>query len=95
MPAARENLDTFMVVTVGMLLVILVFVLILLLQAWFYSAQTEEYTRKVIEPRNEQLASAIADQQTRLHSYRWIDQENGVVGIPVERAMEKVVREGL
>jgi len=28
-----------------------------------------------------------------LHSYRWIDQPNGVVGIPIERAMELVVRE--
>ena len=95
MAAAKENLDTGLIITIGILLVVLVFVLILLVQGWFYQAQTEEHVRKVIEPRAEELASAVAEQQEALHSYRVVDQEQGMVAIPIERAMELVVREGL
>ena len=95
MAAAKENLDTGMILTVGILLTVLVLVMILLVQGWFYKAQTDEYVRKVIEPRSEELASAVAEQQEALHSYRVIDAEQGTVAVPIERAMELVVREGL
>lgn len=32
-------------------------------------------------------------QVTEINTYRWIDQENGVVGIPIEKAMETTARE--
>lgn len=95
MPAARENLDTPLIITIGVLLVILTFVLILLLQAWFFQAQGEEYDRKVTSQRSEELATLVAAQEETLHSYRWIDKDKGVVGIPIDRAMDIIVREGL
>jgi len=95
MTAAKDNLDTGLIVTIGVLLVVLTFALILLLQGWFYQAQTDEYARKVIAPRSEPLASALAAMQESLHSYRILDAAEGRVAIPIERAMELVVREGL
>ncbi len=95
MPAAKDNLDTGVIATIGILLVILVFALILLVQGWFYKAQADEYVRKVVEPRSAELASAVADQQDALHRYRLLDEASGKVAIPIERAMELVVREGL
>ena len=95
MPAARENLDTPLIVTIGVLLVILTFVLILLLQAWFFQAQGQEYDRKVVNQRNEELATLVAAQEESLHSYRWVDKDKGVVGIPIENAMAAIAREGL
>jgi sensor histidine kinase regulating citrate/malate metabolism len=95
MAAAKENLDNGLILTIGILLVVLTFVLILLVQGWFYKAQTEERVRKVIEPRSEELASVVAQQQETLHSYKVMDTEKGTVAIPIERAMELVVREGL
>ena len=95
MAAAKENLDTGLIITIGVLFFVLVVVLILLVQAWFFQAQTAEYVRKIIEPRAEELASATAEQQESLHSYRVVDPEAGTVAIPIERAMELVVREGL
>jgi hypothetical protein len=95
MTAARENLDTPLIITVGVLLVVVTFVLILLLQAGFYRAETAENTRKVVEPRSEELASLRAAQETDLHAYRWVDKEKGHVAIPIERAMAEIVREGL
>jgi hypothetical protein len=93
MAAAKEDLNTPLIVTIGVLFVILTFVLIILLQAYFYRAQAAEYQRKVIEPRAEGLAGALAEQRTQLESYRWIDREQGIVEIPIERAMELTLRE--
>jgi hypothetical protein len=69
-------------------------VLIVLLQAYFYEAQRREHYTKVIAQPSEELATAIAQQEQNLRGYRWIDQEKGIVGIPIERAMELVTREG-
>jgi nitrate reductase NapE component len=34
-------------------------------------------------------------EQTRLNSYGWVDQERGIVHIPIERAMDMLVQKGL
>jgi hypothetical protein len=95
MVAAKEDLNLPMIVTVGILFLILLFVLILLLQAYFFEVQRGEYYDKVVAPRSEFLAAAIADQEARLREYAWIDEDAGVVAIPIERAMDLLVREGV
>jgi len=95
MAAAKDNLDNGLILTIGVLLVVLVFAIVLLLQGWFYKAQHEEHLRKVVQPRSEELAGAIAAQQDALHRYRLLDAEAGRVAVPIERAMQIVVREGL
>ncbi|MFO7652219.1 MAG: hypothetical protein R6X25_00170 [Candidatus Krumholzibacteriia bacterium] len=95
MATAKEDLNLPMILTIGILFVVLVFVLILLLQSYFYEVERSEYYTKIVAPRSESLASALADQQQKLRGYRWVDQTDGVVGIPIERAMALVVREGV
>jgi hypothetical protein len=95
MAAAKDELNLPLIVTIGILFVILLFVLILLMQAYFFEQQREEFIVKVVEPRSDALVSALADQEAKLNNYRWIDQQKGVVGIPIESAMELVVREGV
>ncbi len=36
-----------------------------------------------------------AEQRAQLHSYGWIDKANGVVHIPIERAMALTLQRGL
>lgn len=51
--------------------------------------QAAEHLR--VEPINRLIAlRAAADK--RLHSYGWVDQKAGIVHIPIERAMQLVVR---
>jgi hypothetical protein len=95
MAAAKEDIHTPLVFTIGTVFVILLFALILLLQAYFHRAQRQEYQTKVVIPRIEALDSSLAEQEQDLHSYRWIDRQSGVVGIPIARAVELVVAEGL
>ena len=93
MTAHREDIDTPLIVVVGILFAILTFVVIVLLQAWFYRIQAEEHHAKNVAPRSDELTRAVADQEADLHRYRWLDRDEGLVGIPIERAMELVVRE--
>lgn len=41
------------------------------------------------------LAAFQAQEQVQLNSYAWVNQTSGIVRIPVEQAMEMVLRKGL
>ncbi len=39
------------------------------------------------------MALALAEQRDKLdQGYRWVDKENGVVGLPMERAKELLIQ---
>jgi hypothetical protein len=44
---------------------------------------------------HQELSDYCRVQQQNLTSYGWVDQQNGVVQIPVDRAMELVLEQGL
>lgn len=41
------------------------------------------------------LAGFAAAEEKRLHSYGWVDQDAGIVHIPIERALELIAERGL
>jgi hypothetical protein len=82
---------TAMVVVVG---TVLTFVVVVFLQAVFYRAETAEYERKIVNEPPKKLRSVRAEQGAVLNDYRWVDRENGVVAIPIERAMEIMIERG-
>jgi hypothetical protein len=41
------------------------------------------------------LAALHAEEDAILDTYGWVDRENGVVRIPIERAMQLIVKQGL
>lgn len=57
-------------------------------------SQVPPAPRLEIKP-SRNLAQQRAAENRLTHHYRWIDKEEGVVQIPVERAMELVADEGL
>lgn len=42
-----------------------------------------------------ELAELRDDEETRLHSYGWVDRQAGVIHMPIERAMELTLERGL
>jgi hypothetical protein len=40
------------------------------------------------------LAQLRAEKEEELNSYYWIDKQNGVVHIPIDQAMQKIVKNG-
>jgi len=77
----------------GGLGLVLVLVGAVWIQAYYLYLERGELTEKVIEVRVPEREGHDAAQQELLEGYRWIDQENGVVGLPIDRAMELVAAE--
>lgn len=78
---------------VGIVFAIVLFVVVVLLQAFFYRAEQEENVRKVVAVAPQELLQLRAQQQELLHSYKVVDQQKGVVAIPIDLAMKLVVQE--
>lgn len=79
---------------VGIISAILLFVIIVVLQAYFYGAEQTELEKKVFTQPNQALQQLNASQLEMISSYGWVSQPDGVVRIPIERAMELVAAEG-
>ena len=78
---------------IGLVGAVLLFVIIVGLQALFYSMEQREMAKKVYSQPYQALQQLDADQLERLNSYGWVNQSKGVVHIPIDRAMEMVARE--
>jgi hypothetical protein len=78
---------------VGIISAILLFVIIVVLQAYFYRAEQQELDRKVLTQPYEALQQLDAQQLEQLNSYGWVSQADGTVRIPIDRAMELIAEE--
>ena len=78
---------------VGFVSAILLFVIIVVLQAYFYSAEQRELERKVYTQPYEALQQLDATQLEQINSYGWVSETDGVARIPIDRAMELVASE--
>jgi hypothetical protein len=48
----------------------------------------------LVEP-GRAIKNMRAQEEARLNSYGWIDEENGIIHIPIERAMDILAKQGL
>lgn len=85
-----EPLATVTTLIVGAALVLII---VIGLQALFYKTRDEEVARKAGSGEPQEVALLRAAQREKLASYRWVDKANGLVAIPIERAMEMVEAE--
>ena len=90
---AREEPSASTIIVVGVTGVALLLFIIFGLQALYYNMEETENEAKVVSQAPEEITRLRAEQQEVLNGYRWIDQKNGVIGIPIESAMEQVVKE--
>jgi len=89
MSKADPNAKT--VAFVGIVGAVGVFLVVILLQIVFYRMQEMETARKVLDAGPQELAQIEAQQGAQLTGYAWVDEDNGVARIPIERAMELTV----
>ena len=78
---------------VGIIGAIVLFVLIVLLQTWFYRAEADERFRKIYSQPYQELQRLDNEQRERLTSYGWISEGDGVAHIPIDRAMDLIAGE--
>jgi hypothetical protein len=89
----NDDPDASATIAFGIVGAILVFVIIVALQALFYRTQNEEFKRKMIAQAPEELSRLVAEQRERLGGYRWVNEKVGIAAIPIDRAMELTIRE--
>ena len=78
---------------VGIISAILLFVIIVVLQAYFYGAEKNELERKVWAQPYQALQQLDANQLELLNSYGWVSEAEGSVHVPIERAMDLIAAE--
>jgi len=88
----KSGFNTLAVVASVAAALAFVYALSLFLTGGWLATRNLEYAAKVYEPENTAVSDALAEQQAVLdQDYRWIDKEQGRVGVPIERAVELVV----
>jgi hypothetical protein len=88
-----DDFSTPNLVLIAIVSTVLLLVTVLVLQVLYYGYQSDLDQTKVVDVRNAEADSALAQQRARLTRYAWTDQSAGLVTIPIERAMQLVVRD--
>ncbi len=78
------------IIAIGVLFFV---VLIIFLQVVYLTHENALLADRVSKQVNEKAVATLAAQREKQIGYRWIEQAKGRVGIPIERAMELVVKE--
>jgi hypothetical protein len=91
--AQDDDVKTFTVALVGFVGAIVLVAIVFLLQVVYYRMAADQFKQKDLERPLTELQGALSAQQAKLTQYRWVDQAKGVVAIPIDRAMDLVVRE--
>lgn len=91
---ARQEVNSQLIITVGVISVLLLAVIAIGLEAWFRYEESTEVEAKWASSRNVWLANIRNEQLTSLGNYRWVDQGKQTVAIPIAQAMDLVVRNG-
>jgi len=72
---------------------VLTFAAILGIQVLYYAVANRQHEQKVVDAPTFESDSVIAEQEVKLTRYGWINREKEQVAVPIDRAMELVVRE--
>ncbi len=88
-----DDLDTGKLALLGFVSAITVFAAIVAAQVVYGHFAARELARKEIAVPNVEAEDVLHQQQAKLAQYGWIDRNQGVVAIPIERAMQLVVSE--
>lgn len=91
--AFEDDPDASATVFVGIAGAILLVVIVVALQGLFGQASRSEYGRKVEAEKPVELESLRAAQLEQIGTYRWVDPKQGIVAIPIDRAMELLVEQ--
>ncbi len=87
----QDELRASPIVIVGVVGAVLIFVIIVALTALFLWVEEAEIAEKNAGQPPSNLRLSKNEQQVILTEYRWIDQEKGIVRVPIDRAIELVL----
>lgn len=83
------DLNAAIIWQVGIIVVILTVVMTVYLYGLYLRVENAENARKLYTPRLADVANTKLRQQYEISRYSWVDQDSGLVSIPIELAMAK------
>jgi hypothetical protein len=89
----RSEPRTGLIALLGGAIIAGLVLIILGVQSYYDRVRDQQIFVKQLEPVSEDLKALHAREAADLHSYRYLDRAKGTVRIPIERAMELVIRE--
>ena len=87
-PRHGRDLDIPAIVVVGIVSTLLTVIVVLGAWTWFEHLEARAFERYVEAPAYNELVTQEISQRERLIGYGWVDQERGIVRIPIDRAVE-------
>ncbi len=90
MTTQHDDLSTSRIALVGLIGAIATFAIIVLLQVMYYQYTDQQSLRDQDEPSAE-LAAVVSRQQALLARYAWVNEQQKIAAIPIERAMELTI----
>ncbi len=88
----KSGFDAPAVVLCGLALVIFLYALSLFLQGGFLASRAKVVEAKQVQPANETLQAALAEQRAILAEQpRWLDEQKTQACMPIEDAMARVI----
>lgn len=88
--ASQPTLSNYTLSLIGALLSLLLFVFIVFIA--YLPNRAAPVNQELIEARATRLAEIKAAQQELADNYQWVNKPEGIVRIPIERAMELTVQ---
>lgn len=89
----RHELDVPVVLAVGLVGTVVLLAIVLFLQGLYNRAETAVFERMAVRETPPELQRMRAEQLAALNGLRWVDEKAGVVAVPIDLAMELVVRD--
>jgi hypothetical protein len=90
---ARSDTRNIVIVLSGILGFLLLVVTLMWLRSYFEVVRNRTVHRAVLSVENPKLKALRVREEEQLNSYGWVDEERGVVRIPIEQAMGLLVQE--
>jgi hypothetical protein len=81
------------IVLSGLAGVIILAVMLVWLRSYFFLVRNETIQKNYLSAPNPKIDDLHAHEQQLLNSYGWVDRQKGIVHIPIDQAMELMVRE--
>jgi hypothetical protein len=92
MAAIKQEVNTPLILTVGVVSALLLLVITFGLEAWFVREENAEIEAKWKAAPNQWLDTLRADQQARITSTGWVDDKKSAWRIPIDEAQKAIIK---
>lgn len=91
--AAKSDVHSLLIVMWGVGFTVVVMAMLIWLHSWFYVVRNDVVQERVLSVKDPRLQELRDLEHEELTTYGWVDKDQGVVRIPIDRAMDLVVKE--